>query len=61
MENEIIRGKAHIQQDPDGERIIVFPNDFCEKADLRTGDIYNINVVNGEIIMIFIERPEVSS
>jgi hypothetical protein len=61
MESEIIRGKAQIQQDPDGERIIVFPNDFCEKADIQTGDIYNIDVVNGEIIMTFIERPEASS
>lgn len=61
MESDTILGKAHIQQDPDGERIIVFPNDFCEKADIRTGDIYNIDVVNGEIIMTFIERPEASS
>ena len=59
MENEIIRGKAHIQQDPDGERIIVLPSDFCEKADIQTGDIYNIDVVNGEIIMTFIKRPDV--
>jgi predicted RNase H-like HicB family nuclease len=59
MENEVIRGKAQIQQDPDGERIIVFPSDFCEKADIRTGDIYNIDIVNGEIIMTFIKRPDV--
>lgn len=59
MENEIIRGKANIQQDPNGGRIIVFSNDFCEKADIRTGDIYNIEVVNGEIIMTFIKRPDV--
>ena len=61
MESEIIRGKALIQQDPDGENIIVFPNDFCKKANIRTGDIYDINVVNGEIIMTFIERSEASS
>ena len=59
MENEVIRGKAQIQQDPDGERIIVFPSDFCEKADIRTGDIYNIDVVNEEIIMTFIKRPNI--
>lgn len=59
MENEVIRGKAQIQQDPDGERIIVFPSDFCEKADIRTGDIYNIDIVNKEIIMTFIKRPDV--
>ena len=61
MEKEIIRGKAQIQRDHDGEKIIVFPSDFCEQADLRTGDIYNIDVVKGEIIMTFIERPEISS
>ncbi len=59
MEKEIIRGKAQIQRDHDGEKIIVFPSDFCEKADIRTGDIYNIDVVNEEIIMTFIKRPDV--
>lgn len=61
MENEIIRGKAHIQQDLNGESIIVFSGDFCDKNDIRIGDIYDIEVVDGEIIMTFIERPEASS
>lgn len=59
MDNEIIRGKARIQQDLNGESIIVFLGDFCEKNDIQIGDIYDIDIVNGEIIMTFIERPEV--
>jgi len=58
MKNEIIRGIAQIQQDHDGERIIVFPSNFCNKADLRTGDIYDIDVVDEQIIMTFIKHAD---
>lgn len=58
LKNEIIRGKAHIQQDLDGERSIVFPSDFCKKKDLRTGDIYDINVIDEQIIMTFIKHAD---
>ena len=57
MKNADYRFTTRIQRDENGESIIVFPPEFCEQTDLREGDIYEMDVVNGSLVMTFIRRP----
>ena len=57
MKNDSCRYIAKVQRDENDEPIIVFPPEFCEQTDLREGDIYEMDVVNGSLVMIFIRRP----
>ena len=57
MKSADYRFTTRIQRDENGEPIIVFPPEFCGQTDLREGDIYEMDVVNGSLVMTFIRRP----
>ena len=57
MKSADYRFTTRIQCDENGESIIVFPREFCEQTDLREGDIYEMDVVDGRLVMTFIKQP----
>jgi hypothetical protein len=43
-----------VKYDENGECIIIFPPEFCEQTDQREGDLYDLDVVDGRIMMTFL-------
>lgn len=56
MKDTVSRWTAHMQRDENGECIIIFPPEFCEQTDQREGDLYDIDVIDGRIVMTFIKH-----
>ncbi len=56
MKDTVSLWTAQVQRDENGECIIIFPPEFCEQTDQREGDLYDIDVVDGRIVMTFLKR-----
>ena len=58
MKKPVSRWIAEVQHDENGDAMVIFPPEFCEQTDQREGDLYDINVVDGQIVMTFIKHAD---
>lgn len=56
MRKPVSRWIAKVERDENGDAVVIFPPEFCEQTDQREGDLFNIEVVDGQIVMTFIKH-----
>lgn len=49
---------TQVQRDENGEPMVVLPPELGEQVDLREGDIYDVDVVDGRLVMTFIKHAD---
>jgi len=58
MKKPVSRWIAEVQHDENGDAMVIFPSEFCEQTDQREGDLYDIKVVDRQIVMTFIKHAD---